>query len=57
MKCKVLCAENAPREPLSLDGDVLEYVSSADYLGVKISGQGVTDLETLERVRKADGRP
>lgn len=55
-KCHAIAAPGATQAELFLDGEALSYVRSAEYLGVDIDGQGVTDAATLERLCKASAR-
>lgn len=55
-KCHALAASEDIQAPLVLDGQELAYVPSADYLGVNISGEGITDVATIERLCSAGAR-
>lgn len=55
-KCHALRAAGAPNVTLLLDGSTLSYASSAEYLGVDLDAQGVTDAATLERICRAGAR-
>lgn len=54
-KCKAL-ATGVPQTPLYLAGETLEYVATAEYLGVQIGAEGISDGATMERIRNAVAR-
>lgn len=39
-----------------MNGETLQYSETVEYLGVRISAHGVTELVTLERLRRAETR-
>lgn len=49
-KSFALAAPSVTRETLYLDGKVLKYSSSAEYLGVDLDVEDVTDAATIERI-------
>ncbi|VDO59103.1 unnamed protein product [Schistosoma margrebowiei] len=52
-KTKVLKFKTKNSNPITLDGETLEYVESFTYLGSTIDEQGGSDADVKARVRKA----
>lgn len=55
-KCKILCAPEVRPTDLCLSGAKFDYVQAKEYLGDQISGEGIADLASFERIHIAESR-